>query len=294
MHKKTKTEVRKFYYDFTKKYFITSKPLLILFITDMVLFTAVCISFFTKLGLPNMNETIETTLNYLIIVSSFYILLKFTVTNFMYDSMYFKKICIYEENIKLKTMEIKTNRVINYLPFQFVILMITLNIIIVVILNFEVELIFNDSETPIVKVLVTTLSTLLLIPSFTASLNKISTIKSGVNNNYKLLVRDQFYANKDFIKNHEVVNDYEFIEFKDLSIASKKGLFLLANVKDAKCQKTLLKHNLMVLDTYQEIWSKYSDFLEYINQEHTKGRDRRLAFLIQRVFDSVFIDMLDI
>ncbi|AUF83518.1 hypothetical protein CXP39_01770 [Mesoplasma syrphidae] len=292
MHQKTKTEVRKFYYDFTKKYFVTSKPLLILFISDMMLFAAVCVSFFTKLALPDMNETAESVLNYLIIISSFYILLKFTITNFMYDSMYFKKICIYQENLELKAMEVKTQRVINYMPFQFVVLMISLNIIVVVILNFEVELIFNSAT--IVKVLVTTLSTLLLIPSFSTSLNKISTIKSSVNNNYKLLIRDQFYANKDFIKNHEVINNYEFIEFTDLSVVSKKGLFLITDVKDAKCKKVLLDHNLMVLDTYKEIWDKYTDFLEYISQEKSKGRDRRLAFLIQRVFDSVFIDMLDI
>lgn len=282
----------KHYKKYLKKYIKWNLFNLAIFIFDFLLFISIIIFFTITIFVKDLLEINKFIFKYFILISSFYTLLKFSINNFFYDNSYFKKIQIYNKEIKIRKTKLKISKDIPFVSLNFLVIFNLMNIIIALILNYQTGTLFSKQE--FVKALVLTLTNLLLIPSFVSSLNKIFTVRKSTNNNYKRLIRDQFLANINLFKKYQPINNYEYIQFEDLELKSSKGIFFLTSFQDSYTINKLIKDNNDILSLYQDIWNNYCQYLIFINSTNLNNFTKYKNFYITRIFDQIFIDFFNI
>ncbi|WP_115558048.1 hypothetical protein [Spiroplasma alleghenense] len=259
---------------------------LILFICDLIIFSLVLSGFIFQIIQANSSKDSNQMIAYLVLFLSFYILIKFTITNFFYNNIYFIKLNIYNKEFEISKIKIEKKEIICSTPFWFLTILIFINIFSTIIINYQSDTAFENQ--PIISACISTMASILLIPSFSAILNKITEVKKPVVNNYTNLLKQQFISFKNIFKNYEVAENFEFISFKELSLQSKKGIFLIS--KDANYKKEIVKFNEEIIKIYSEIWEKYYELLEISRSKNFKSK---WQFNLERDFDKIFINFLE-
>ncbi|WP_338973016.1 hypothetical protein [Spiroplasma endosymbiont of Panorpa germanica] len=274
------------YQKFIKQFQKISFTNLILFICDLIIFSVIFTGFILEVSSILDSSNGEKTVAYVVLVLSFYILIKFTITNFFYNNIYFVKLHIYNKEIVIDDVKIEKNENICMTPFWFLTILILINIFSTIIINYQADTAFENK--PIISACVSTMASILLIPSFSAILNKVTEIKKPVVNNYTNLVKQQFVSFEKIFENYEESENFEFINFKELSLQSKKGIFLIT--KDKKNKSEFEKFNKEIIEIYDIIWKKYYQLLYSTRNINSKSKTQ---YLIERQFDSIFINFLE-
>ncbi|WP_368487207.1 hypothetical protein [Spiroplasma sp. DGKH1] len=277
------------YHSYLKQYKKVNPLNLSLFIIDCLIFAIIMVGFIFQLANHKTNNPLNIIFSYVVLTLSFYILIKFTIANFFYTNIYFIKIVVYEKSLLLKNIKIEKKEVINWVPFWFLNLLILINVISTIVINYQAVEIFKDSS--IISACISTLANILLIPSFGTILNKITEIRKPILNNYINLIKVQFVGFQDLFKTYQAAENFEYISFENISITSKKGIFVLNNLKSDAARIT--KFNESIVEIYHEIWKKYVDFLKVTRHPNNK-RVQKKVYFIERVFDQIFINFLEL
>ncbi|AHI53869.1 hypothetical protein SSABA_v1c04620 [Spiroplasma sabaudiense Ar-1343] len=281
---KTKKSLKE-YKNFLSQYRKINWFNLFFFIFDLIIFILVFAGFLTTICLNELSQKEEKIVSYIVLGLSFYILIKFTVTNFFYSNIYFLKLNIYKKSIEIDSIEIEKNEKIDFVPFWFLVILITINIISTIIINFQADTVFENQ--PVISACISTMASVLLIPSFSAILNKITEVKKPVVNNYTNLLKQQFVSFKDLFKSCKPGENFEFVYFSDLTLQSKRGIFIIDSTKK---NKKINDFNHEIIEIYCKIWAKYYDFLMLTKNQNIKSRS---AYSLEREFDKIFINFLE-
>ncbi|WP_425380536.1 hypothetical protein [Spiroplasma endosymbiont of Stenodema calcarata] len=250
---------------------------------DCIIFALILSGFIFQLIDKGSNQQISMIISYSVLIMSFYILIKFTITNFFYSNIFFIKIVLYKKKIVIENTEIEKNQVINFTPFWFLTFLILINVVSTIVINYQSSSIFKNNL--FIAACISTLSSILLIPSFSAILNKITEIKKPVINNYTNLIKAQFMNFKNLFDDYEIVNNFEYISFKDVSLESKKGFFILDIIKSKK--KDIKDFNNDIINIYDQIWKEYCIFLK--DEKNIKSKKlKRKGFFFGKNFWSNF------
>ncbi|AXF97226.1 hypothetical protein SDAV_003029 (plasmid) [Spiroplasma phoeniceum P40] len=269
-----------------RKYFKNDIPTFIWFIFDQIIFLIISILF-----ILNLFSSLEQNItSYIIICGSFYLLLKFTYTNWTTKNKFFKKIFIFDYKLKLNNQKFRAQRSLEFIPIWFWICIIFYNFIIVVFINYEINNFLNNKI--ISKALLESMLNVMLIPSFLNSFQKLTQSDKKVESNYNNLIKNQYFSNESLFKDAKFVENYLNVEFKKNKLTSKKGLFIFINSKDLN-EKDVLeikKINEKILNEYSNLWSNYYELLEQNSVMKFSSKRNKRLFWIERIYDHIFLD----
>ncbi|ATZ21572.1 hypothetical protein [Mesoplasma tabanidae] len=270
--------------------------LLFLFILDVFMLSVITILF--VLSAFVLEETSAAVVRYILLGISAFMLAKFTYMNWFSKNLYFKKIIVFKYKSKVDRQKFKAVREISFTPIWFLIFFVASNFYITILVNFEIQQNFvsnQDNSVLIWAVLRTTID-MMLLPSFLNSFNKIADRSKAIDANYVKLIKDQYFSNKSLFEDVEFEENYLNLKFSKNNITSKNGLFILVNKDDLTRpdQGRMIEINNEILDRYKEIWESYVDLLENrMKAKFNKATVHKL-FWLERIYDTIFLDLFEI
>ncbi|ALD66457.1 hypothetical protein [Spiroplasma cantharicola] len=273
-----------------RKFFKTNLMSLFAFIFDQTIFSITLVLFITNLFIKESNDIVS----YLIVGGSIYLLLKFTYINWFSKSKFFQLICIFDYNLKLENHKFKAQRSLEFTPIWFWIYIIFSNFITVIFINYELSSILSDK--PLLTAILESMLNVMLLPSFLNSFQKLTQSNKEVESNYKNLIKTQYFSNESLFKDAKFSENYLNVVFKKNDLVSKNGLFIFSNNKDLTNNEILeiKKINDKILDNYTKIWSNYYELLEESSMLEFSRKKAKNLFWIERVYDHIFLDFLNI
>ncbi|ASZ09100.1 hypothetical protein CK556_01860 [Mesoplasma chauliocola] len=271
--------------------------LLFLFILDVAMLSVITILFILSSFVIN-EGTGQNVVRYAMLIISALMLAKFTYMNWFSKNLYFKKIVVFKYKSKVDKQKFRAVREISFTPIWFLIFFVASNFYITILMNFEIQRYFvstNDNKVLIWAILRTTID-MMLLPSFLNSFNKIAANSKAVDANYVKLIKDQYFSNKSLFEDVEFEDNYLNLKFSKNNLTSKNGLFILVNKDDLTRpdQGRMVEINGEILDRYKEIWESYVDLLENrMKAKFNKATVHKL-FWLERIYDTVFLDLFEI
>ncbi len=271
-------------------FFKTNLMSLLAFIFDQAIFSITLILFITNLFIKEQVDA----LSYSIVGGSIYLLLKFTYINWFSKSKFFQLICLFDYNLKLENHKFKAQRSIEFTPIWFWIYIIFSNFITVIFINYELSSILSDKK--LLTAILESMLNVMLLPSFLNSFQKLTQSNNNVDAKYKNLIKTQYFSNESLFKDAKFSENYLNVIFKKNELTSKNGLFIFSNKKDLSNNEILeiKKINDKILENYTEIWSNYYELLEESSMLEFSRKKAKNLFWIERVYDHIFLDFLDI
>lgn len=271
-----------------KKFLKPIYPLLILFIIDQSIFTATVVLF-----IINLFYSINI-ISYIVVGGSMYLLLRFTITNWFQKNKYFKCIDIFDFKLKIDGVKFVARRSVSFAPIKFWVFTILANFITAALIEFESSSILTDQ--PVLNAVLKTMLNVLLLPSFINSFNKIIESNKEVEANYVNLIKNQYFANETLFKETKFSENYLNLEFNKNNLTSKNGIFILTNKKLFSEQdiNEATKVNEKILETYSKLWDSYFELLEQSSRVQFSKKGTKDLFWIERIYDCIFLDFLNI
>ncbi|QHX36136.1 hypothetical protein STIUS_v1c05820 [Spiroplasma sp. TIUS-1] len=279
-----------------KKYaggYLKLKPYLFaMFLVDQVVFLIALIFFILEVTMFKDNN--QAWLNYSILGSTIYLLLKFTTSNWLSKNWYYKSLVVFKKKTKIDEIDMEIFREVSFLPLSFLLYIISVNFLTAVFINVEINNIFADNI--VLSSFIEIAMNMLLLPSFLNTFNKIVGTNSKVDANYVKLLKDQYYSNKTLFEDTEFKNDYLNVYFKKVDLNSKKGIFVFKNSKDLTSTESnnIEKLNGEILLIYKEIWNQYYDLLQLKMKTKFKRSEIHTLYWIERIYDHIFVDFFEI
>ncbi|WP_342259188.1 hypothetical protein [Spiroplasma endosymbiont of Dioctria linearis] len=273
-----------------RTFFKTNLMSLFAFIFDQTIFSITLILFITNLFIKEQVDA----LSYSIVGGSIYLLLKFTYINWFSKSKFFQLICLFDYNLKLENHKFKAQRSIEFIPIWFWIYIIFSNFITVIFINYELSSILSDKK--LLTAILESMLNVMLLPSFLNSFQKLTQSNNNVDAKYKNLIKTQYFSNESLFKDAKFSENYLNVIFTKNELTSKNGLFIFSNKKDLNNNEILeiKKINDKILENYTAIWGNYYELLEESSMLEFSRKKAKNLFWIERVYDHIFLDFLDI
>ncbi|WP_156006509.1 hypothetical protein [Spiroplasma tabanidicola] len=229
----------------------------------------------------------------IILVLTFYLVIKFVIINWFGLNVYFKYIKVFEYSLKVDKNKIKVGREVDYQPLWFMTWTICSVIITAIICFYETQKIGTNTDTDtLIMSIINIVLNILLVPSFINTLSAITTSKKNIQNNYSKLVKDQYYSNESLFENIEWGDKQLNLTCKNVELSSKNGIFVTLNSDDLNLQesKDIGELNKKILNSYKDIWTSYYNLLQERLKNKFSKRASKQLYYIERVYDQIFLD----